>query len=191
LRAPFDGVVTRVPDGVGIAVSPGVALFGLVGTRDLVLDTSLTQEDAAEVSAGAKATVRVPASGAHTSEATVRVVVPAVDPSTNRVPVEISVPNRDGRFLPNAYARAELSPGAERDAWKVPTAALAQREGGMAVWVAGPDGRARRLPVRVLGEEEDVALVAPERGAWPADVRVIGAPPIGIAEGAPVAEAHP
>jgi hypothetical protein len=57
--------------------------------------------------------------------------------------------------------------------------------------VAGPDGRARRLPVRVLGEEEDVAVVAPEQGAWPADLRVIGSPPLGIAEGAPVAEARP
>jgi len=191
LRAPFDGVVTRVPDGVGIAVSPGVPLFGLVGTRDLSLETSLTQEDATEVSPGSRATVRVPASGAHTSEATVRVVVPAVDPATNRVPVEISVPNRDGRFLVNAYARAELAPAAERDAWKVPSAALAQREGEVAVWVAGPDGRARRLPVRLLGEEEDVALVAPEQGPWPAELRVIGSPPLGIAEGTVVAEAHP
>jgi RND family efflux transporter MFP subunit len=191
LRAPFDGVVTRVPDGVGIAVSPGVPLFGLVGTHDLSLDTSLTQEEAAEVSPGARATVHVPASGVRTEEATVRVVVPAVDPATNRVPVEISVPNRDGRFLANAYARAELATGGERDAWKVPSAALAQREGGVAVWVAGPDGCARRLPVRLLGEEEDVALVAPEQTAWPEGLRVIGSPPLGIAEGTVVAEVGP
>lgn len=191
LRAPFAGVVTRIPDGVGIPVSPGVPLFGLVATRDLVLETSLTQEDAVGIAPGARATVRVPASGARTPEATVSVVVPAVDPVTNRVPVEISVPNRDGRFLPGAYARAELGPGAERDAWRIPASSLASREGGFAVWVAGADGHARRLPVRVLDEEEDAALVVPEQGAWPPELRVIGAPPLGIAEGMVVAEARP
>lgn len=189
LRAPFPGVVTSVPDGTGIALAPGVPVVTLVGTRTLVLETSLTQEEAAELRPGARVQVAVPATGARSAEATVSAVVPAVDAATNRVPVEIAVPNGDGRFLPNASARAELPRGAERAAFRIPAAALVQREGGHAAWVAGGDGRARALPVRLLAEERDAAIVAPEGGGWPAGLRVIAAPPLGIAEGTVVAEA--
>lgn len=189
LYAPFPGVVTRVPDGVGITVAPGTPLVSLASTRQLVLETSLTQADAAELRRGAKVAVTVPATGARTADATLEVIVPAVDPDTNRVPVEIAVPNADGRFLPNAFARAELPTGAEREAWRVPAAALVQRSGGHAVWAAGTDGKARALPVRLLAEEHDLAVVRPEDGAWPDGLRVVEAPPLGIAEGTVLAEA--
>ena len=55
LRAPFAGVVTRVPDGVGITVAPGVPVVTLVSTRALVLETSLTQEEAAGLRPGVRA----------------------------------------------------------------------------------------------------------------------------------------
>lgn len=190
LRAPFAGVVTRVPDGPGIAVSPGVPLVTLVATRPLVLETSLAQDEAAEVRAGDRATVRVAATGARADAAVVSVVVAAVDPQTNRVPVELAIPNADGRLLPNAFARAELARGAERDAWRIPAGALVQREDGYVAWTAGPDGRARTLPVRVLGEDGDAAVVAPAQGGpWPDGVRALDAAPLGLAEGAAVVEA--
>lgn len=188
VRAPFAGVVTQVPDGVGVAVSPGVPLVTLVTTRPLVLETSLTQEEAAELRAGARVEVVVSATGAR-AEGTVTAVVPAVEAATNRVPVEVTVPNRDGRLLPNAFARVELPRGAERDALRVPAAALVQREGGYGVWAAGADGRATAVPVRLLAEEGDAAVVRPEAAAWPAGVRVVEAPPLGIAEGSLLAEA--
>ncbi|HEY6101408.1 MAG TPA: efflux RND transporter periplasmic adaptor subunit [Anaeromyxobacter sp.] len=189
LHAPFAGVVTRVPDGVGITVAPGVPVVSLASTRQLVLETSLTQAEAAEVRRGAKVVVTVPATGAHTAEATVEVVVPSVDTETNRVPVEIAVPNADGRFLANAFARAEVSGRVERDAWRIPAAALVQRSGGYAVWVTGPDAKARTLPVRLLAEARDLAVVAPDEGGWPDGLRVVEAPPLGISEGALLAEA--
>jgi RND family efflux transporter MFP subunit len=189
LHAPFSGVVTRVPDGIGITVAPGVPVVSLVSTRELVLDTSLTQEEAAGIRAGAKAVVTVPATGARTENAEVAVVVPAVDRETNRVPVEIAVPNAAGRFLPNSFARAELPSTAERDAWRVPAAALVQRAGGFALWVAGSDARAHTLGVRVLAEERDVAVVVPEEGGWPEGLRVVESPPLGITDGTLLAEA--
>lgn len=188
LHAPFPGVVTRVPDGLGIAVSPGAPVVTLVSARQLVLETSLTQEDAAELRTGTRVAVVVPATGARSADATVAVVVPAVDPATNRVPVEVAVPNADGRFLANAFARAELPRGRERDAWRVPAAALVQRDGGYAVWVAGADARARALPVRLLAGDQDAAVIAPPEGGWPAGLRVVAAPPLGIVDGTVLVE---
>lgn len=190
LAAPFPGVVTRIPDGIGLTVGAGTPLVQLATTRTLVLETSLTQEEAIEVRAGDGVTVTVQASGARTPAAVVAVVVPAVEAGTNRVPVEIDVPNPDGRFLVNAFARAELPRGAERQAWRVPAAALVQRGGSYALWVAGPDGRARTLAVRVLAEEGAAAIVqlTGAGATWPAGLRVIELPPVGLIEGAPLAE---
>ncbi|HVO19809.1 MAG TPA: efflux RND transporter periplasmic adaptor subunit [Anaeromyxobacter sp.] len=188
LTAPFPGVVTSVPDGIGLTVAAGTTLVSLADTRRLVLQTSLTQEEAAEVRAGDRVRVSVPATGACTQEGVITAVVPAVDPGTSRVPVEIEVPNGDGRFFANAFARAELPRGAERTAYRVPAAALVQRTGGFAVWVAGPDSLARTLPVRVLAEEGATSVVLPADGRWPEGLRVVDLPPQGIAEGTPLAE---
>jgi RND family efflux transporter MFP subunit len=188
LSAPFAGVVTRIPDGVGVTVGPGTPLVAMATTRQLVLQTSVTQEEAAELRPGARATVSVQATGARTTDATVTVVVPAVDPGTNRVPIEIEVPNADGRFMANAFARAELPRGAPRDAWRVPAAALVQRAGSYALWTAGSDGKAQAVPVRLLAEDGTFAVVQTEGGTWPAGLRVVEAPPVGLVEGTPVAE---
>jgi multidrug efflux pump subunit AcrA (membrane-fusion protein) len=101
----------------------------------------------------------------------------------------VAVPNEDGRFLPNTHGRVELPRGEERDAFRVPASSLVQRDGGYSVWVAGGDGRARALPVRLLAEEGDASVVAPA-GAWPAGLRVVARPPVGIVEGTLVAEAR-
>jgi RND family efflux transporter MFP subunit len=189
LAAPFPGVVTRIPDGVGIMLAAGTPVVTLVTTRRLLLETTLTQEEAAELRPGARAIVTVPATGARSDDGTVAVIVPAVDAATNRVPVEIEVPNDGHRFFPNAFARAELPRGPERDAYRLPAAALTQRAGGHAVWVAGGDGKARPLLVRLLAEEGAAAVVTPAEGGWPAGLKVVEAPPLGLIEGTPLAEA--
>jgi RND family efflux transporter MFP subunit len=191
LTAPFPGVVTRVPDGTGIAVAAGQALVSLEGTKVLVLDTSLTQDEALPLRVGDPVAVTVAETGARAPGATIRLVLPSVDPGTGRVPVEVAVPNADGRLLPHAFARASFPAGPERDAWKVPVAALVQREGAMAVWAAGADGRARPVPVRLLHQAGGEAVVDPGAGGWPAGLRVVAAPPLGISEGAAVAEGAP
>jgi RND family efflux transporter MFP subunit len=188
LIAPFAGVVTQVPDGIGLTVGPGQPVVTLVGTRLLVLETSVTQEEAAALRPGAAVTVSVPASGARSEAARIAAVLGVVDLATSRVPVEIEVPNGDGKLFANAYARAELPAAPPRDAWRVPAAALLQRDAGYAAWVAGPDGTARILPVRVLGEDGAVAVVVPTDGsAWPAGLRAVETPPVGLAEGMAVA----
>jgi RND family efflux transporter MFP subunit len=186
LRAPFDGVVIKVPDGVGFAVGPAVPLFALESTSTLVLETSLTQEEVVGLAAGARARVLVPATGATTDEARVRVIVPSVDPATNRVPVELTVDNRDGRFLAHAFARAQLGAVGEVPAWRVPSAALTQREGAFSVWIAGGDGKARTVRVRVFRSEGDRAVVDPGGSGWPQGARVVVTPPLGLVEGAAV-----
>jgi RND family efflux transporter MFP subunit len=191
MKAPFPGVITRVPDGTGIAVAAGQTLVAIEGTKVLVLDTSLTQDDAAPLRAGQPVAVVVAETGARAPGATIRLVLPSVDPGTGRVPVEVAIPNPQGLLLPHAFARVTFPAGPERDAWRVPAAALVQREGAVAVWVTGQDGRARPLPVKVVEQAAGDALVDPGAGGWPAGLRVVAAPPLGISEGTAVAEGAP
>ncbi len=182
LKAPWAGVILKVPDGTGMPVAPGFPLFLLEATATLVLDTSATQAEASAMRQGATATVTVPATGALATDATVRHVVPMVDPMTNRVPIEIAVPNPEGRFLPHAFARARIA-AAPREGWKVPIASLVQREGAFACWAAGTDGRARTVPVQVLTQETSWAVVVPGTEGWPDGAGIVAAPPPGIVEG--------
>jgi multidrug efflux pump subunit AcrA (membrane-fusion protein) len=105
--------------------------------------------------------------------------------------VEIDVPNGDGRFLPHAFARVRLPSGRARDALRVPAAAVFQREGAFALWIAGPDGKAAALPVRVLAQEADSAVVEVPPPGLPRGARVVALPPLGLSEGQLLAEAAP
>jgi RND family efflux transporter MFP subunit len=199
LRAPFPGVVIKVPDGVGFAVGPPASLFTLETTRALTLKTSITQEEAIELAVGDAGQVSVPATGeatpgpeqtgpaADARRARIRLLLPSVDPGTNRVPVEVAVPNPEGRFRPHSFARFELL-GRERDAWRVSSTTLTQSEGSFAVWAASSDGRAHAVRVRMLGEQDGQPVVSPSGAPWDAGVRLVEAPPTGLAEGTPVAE---
>jgi RND family efflux transporter MFP subunit len=178
LKAPFAGVITKAPEGTGAAVGAAVPLFGLEATNPLVLESSLTQQEALSVRAGASATVTVPAT-AEAAGAVVRAVVSSVDPATDRVPVELSVNNAGGRLLPHAFARAELGRGLERDALRVPGAALGQQDASPCVWIAEGEGAPRPFPVRVLALEGEAALIDPGPGGWPAGALALERPPSG------------
>jgi hypothetical protein len=45
--------------------------------------------------------------------------------------------------------------------------------------------------VKVLDQSASDAVVDPGPGGWPVDLRVLAAPPLGIVEGAAVAEVAP
>ncbi|MCK6530937.1 efflux RND transporter periplasmic adaptor subunit [Myxococcota bacterium] len=188
LRAPFTGLVTRVPDGAGVAVNPGVPLMAMETAGALVLDTTLPEQDAAGVRVGDAAEVEAAVGGALVKEAgTVRAVLPSADPMTHRVPVEIAVPNPEGRFFAHTFARATLPAGRPRQALRIPSGALVQRGSGFFVWSVGGDGTARLAAVRLLAQEGPQAVVEPAGEPLPPGARVVDLPPSDLVDGALVA----
>jgi len=122
----------------------------------------------------------------------VRLVVPSVDPATNRVPVETAVPNADRRLMAHAFARAILPSSGERAAFRVRQAALTQDQGAFSVWMAGADGRVMAVRVELLAQpENDFAWVDPGPDGFPAGARVVDTPPLGIAPGMQLDVARP
>jgi multidrug efflux pump subunit AcrA (membrane-fusion protein) len=95
--------------------------------------------------------VRVEAtgSGASTDDAVIKVVLPSADPQTRRVPLEITVPNADGRFVANTLARVTMSLGEPKQALVIPSTALGTT-GGEHVFAVDDSGTLKRVPVKVM-----------------------------------------
>jgi multidrug efflux pump subunit AcrA (membrane-fusion protein) len=113
-------------------------------------------------------------------EATVRTVLPSADAATRRVPVELVVPNADGRFLANTLARATLALGEAREAQLLPATALSS-SGGDHVFVVEQE-KARRIAVQVLERRAREVVVQAERPL----TQVIDYPAVGVTDGARV-----
>ncbi|WP_141591776.1 efflux RND transporter periplasmic adaptor subunit [Myxococcus sp. AB056] len=181
LRAPFDGTIIDAPEQTGATVAPGTPLFNLERLDTLLLKTTVSEALRSQLEHGAK--VRVESVGARVSsdEAVVRTILPSADPATRRIPVELAVPNADGRFVAHTLARAVLSLGQVQDAQVLPGTALSALNGDH-VWVVA-SGQVRRVDVRVLERREQGEVVV--LASSPLD-SVVDHPTPGLSQGARV-----
>lgn len=160
LRALFAGVVVDAPDNVGGMVGPGTPVYVVMQLDPLTLKATLPESVAAKVRPGQKVRVEAVGSQAVADDATVSVVLPSADPQTRRVPVEVSVPNADGRFVANTLARATLGVGEAQRAVVIPATALGLL-GGAHVFVVSAEGVLKRVPVTVLERTAAQVTVVP------------------------------
>lgn len=149
LRAPFDGVVTRVPSGVGVAASPGVTLARVEDLSSLRLRTTINRSELEALEVGDE--VHIDGSDA---VGRLETVVRSLDTQTRRAPIEVLVPNADGALVGNALVRARVDVGQARSVLAIP--ATARRPDGTVLVV----GEGARLDARRV-----IAEVA-EDGRW-------------------------
>jgi RND family efflux transporter MFP subunit len=123
LRAPFDGVVTRAPEGIGGTVGPGYPVYRLERLDPLLLVGTVAEAELERVVPGAAVVVDTSNGPV---EGTVRAVVRALEPVSRRVPVEILVPNPDQTIVAGGFVRARLGAGAPP---RPETAPATRREG--------------------------------------------------------------
>ena len=128
LRAPFAGLLTRVPSGPGGVVGPGVPIVRVEDLSSLRLRGSVSEDDVASVQVGAPVTIEGSA-----GTGTVRAIVRSLDPMTRRAPIEVTVANRDNSLVGNAHVRAHVRVGEPVRALRIP--ASARRSGGTVVLV--------------------------------------------------------
>jgi len=148
LAAPFAGTLIEQPDQVGATVAPGKELFTLEQLDPLVLKLTLPETARGSLRVGATVSVEAVGGGAQT-DALVRAIIPSADAATRRIPVEIVVPNADGRFTAHTLARATLSLGEPQAALELPASALAST-GGDHVYAVADSGEVKRIPVQVV-----------------------------------------
>lgn len=160
LKTTISGTVIDAPDNVGGMIGPGMPVFIIQQLDTLTFKTTVSESTRGLVKPGLKVHLESVNGGASTDDATVKVVIASADPQTRRVPVEITVPNQDGRFVPMTLAKATLNVGETKKAIAIPPSALGNT-GGEHVFTVDAQGVLHRVPVTVLERNTREVVVVP------------------------------
>lgn len=175
LAAPFGGLVTRAPTGIGKIVAPGEALFHIEDTSVLKLNATVSESDAKLVAIGAAVSIE----NAPEAKGKITAVVGSLDPQTRRVPVVAEIPNGlEAGLLSGSFVRAEITGTKPLSVLKVPAAAL--RQGSQDELVLSKGGKAHLVRV-VFSTEPDGSLLV-RRGLEASD-EVVLSPSFELREG--------
>lgn len=176
LQSPIAGVVTAGPDNPGMLVGAGTPIFQVADLTSLQLKGT-APESATWLSEGLTATVL---SGAGVqAPAKVSRVLPALDPVTRRLPVELVVSAPPPELRAYTFARATVQAGADQPAWSVPASAVVARPDYVvfAVREGGDAANPAKIAVEIVRKEGDRAVVT---GALTGNDRVVADPPSGM-----------
>lgn len=159
LCAPESGVIARRGIEPGATVAPGIPAFELVQTRTVRAVAPVPENQVAQVHVGQPARVTVGALG-RTFTGQVYEIGVLADPLTRTYPVKITLANPEDALKVGMVVDVLLPLNGNVPALGVPREAVRIDERGAAcVFVIGPDGKARRRKVEVLGfAAERVAL---------------------------------
>jgi RND family efflux transporter MFP subunit len=131
LTAPFAGLVTRAPSGVGKIVGPGEAMFHLEDTSVLKLSATLSEVDARLVEVGDEVHVEGEEGETDKGERAVvavgkvTAVLGSLDAQTRRVPMLAEAPNAGPRpLLAGAFVRATVVSGRDAQVLVLPPGTL-------------------------------------------------------------------
>jgi membrane fusion protein (multidrug efflux system) len=159
LRAPIAGTVTDAPDNPGAMVGPGSPMFVVEDLSALRMRTT-APEDAAWIVPGLKVQVFSGTPGVTAPvDATVERVIPSLDESTRRIPVELRIDAYPPTMKAHQFARAVVEAGADVPAFKVRREAVVARPDFSVFVVASATSAPKRIPVQIVGQEGDFTVV--------------------------------
>lgn len=170
IEAPFTGVLDDRSVEVGTMVSPGTEVATLVDLRPVKVSAGVPERYADDVRVGDSATVTLPSLEDDVYRGVLSYVGAAVNPDSRTLPVEVRLPNPEGRVKPEMAAELSLVRRRWSDAVVVPQDAVLRTGEGFAVYVVRSGGSgpvARRRPVQLGPREGGDVLV--ESGLSPGD----------------------
>jgi len=139
MKAPLDGVVTRVYARVGSMVGQEYPAFHVDDASQLVVRCEVGDLDLPYVEAGQEVRLWTDALPDQVLAGTVTAVSPSLDPWTRRAPIEVSVPNPEGAIAGNLFARGEIVVRRDPGAIVLPMEVVERSEGEETVQVAKND----------------------------------------------------
>ena len=153
IKAPWDGVVFRVPVREGEYVEPRAGLLEIYDPESLVIMAAVPERHAAEITGGIAVDLRLDAYPGDVFTGRVRRVYPYLDRDSRTRTVEI-VPDGDVSLLPGMFARLKIVLREIDDAVAVPPEALVPTPEGPVVF-AVEGGQAVARPVKTGIEAEN------------------------------------
>ncbi len=151
--SPVDGFVGRRNADPGAWVSQQAPVVSVVDISTLRLVANVVERDLRLVNVGDPAAVEVDAYPGDNFTGRIARVSPILDPATRTAPMEVEIPNRDGRLRPGMYARVLLTIEERQNTTLVPKLAVVDFEGRRGVWTMDAESKARFIPVK-LGIED-------------------------------------
>ncbi|QNJ99793.1 efflux RND transporter periplasmic adaptor subunit [Dyella telluris] len=152
VTAPFDGTVVTVDAQQGDNLQPGAPLLTVQRGDGLVVTAGVERDAMTRVQVGARAEL-VPIDGGESMHGTVRRVARTLNKATHQLDVEI-VP--DGALVGGEGFRADIVVG-QWQGWLLPRDAVQGDDEGHHVFQVA-DGKAKSVPVKVLGETGEVTV---------------------------------
>ena len=148
VRAPISGTLEARFVEVGTMVSPGTPVARIVHTGSIKIQAGVPERYALDVARGAGATVRFGVLSGRSFESSVTYAGATVDAQSRTFPVELVLPNPEGRIKPEMIADVEIVLEEMGDAIVVPQQALVSMEEGYVVFVVEGTGDAARAAMR-------------------------------------------
>ncbi|MBS3763797.1 MAG: efflux RND transporter periplasmic adaptor subunit, partial [Planctomycetes bacterium] len=153
IKAPFEGIITRVHVREGDLATPRSPLIEMYDPDSLVVRFSVPEAYAAEVHPGLTVEVQLDAVPEDAFRGEVVRVFPQLDASMRTRTVEAKLEESE-RLMPHQFARITLELGSATGAVIVPAEALRETPGGKLVAFVVKDGKAVRRMVQTGIEQE-------------------------------------
>jgi len=148
VRAPIDGVVTRMMARDGMYVTEETEMFSIADLSRVWVIVDVYEHQVDGLAVGQRAEMTVPARPGQRWEGKVDYLYPELDPATRTLRVRLVFDNPDGALKPNMFADVTIDAGALRNVLKLPAEALIVTGERESV-VKALDGGTRFQPVDV------------------------------------------
>ncbi len=147
IRAPFDGVISRVSVAPGARIAAGTSALQLIRSDAVRVRMGVEPEDSVRVKPGMRVLLVSVFDESQKMGGVVEAVHGMIDPQTQLVDVLVRIDRDDvSRLIPGMRIRGIISTHSE-NAWAVPRSAVL-RDGQGAYIFQNDRGRARRINVR-------------------------------------------
>lgn len=177
VKAPFDGLVDRVPVELGSAVMQGGEVATVLSLDPVVARAEVSERDLGYVKLGDKASVRL-VSG-RTVEGTVRYISRDASSATRTFRIEIAIPNADGAIPAGMTAEIALQ-AQPTDAVVLPRSVVTLGDkGDLGIRAVDRQNKVVFFPIDLVDDTPNGLVL----GGIPADARVIVAGQALVTEG--------
>ncbi len=157
--AAFSGFVARKHTEVGEWLPAGGSIITLVDLRQIRLVVDVPERYAVQLQPEDEMRVRVPSLSADPFGGHIYAVLPAGNPEARTIPVHVRLPNPGLRIRSGMEARVTFNLGVKTQALLIPKDAVLT-VGGKKIVYGVSQGRARPIPVEVVGYHDSHAAVS-------------------------------
>ena len=162
VRAPQAGVITALPVGEGMYVTPSKTVFSLADLNEVWVQVDVFEGQSDWVKEGQMASMTLPFLPGENWVGAVDYVYPIVDPISRTVKVRLAFSNADGRLKPNMYGEINIGASPLHNIVSIPREALIRTGKVDRVVIALGDGKYR--PAEVVAGREAGDRVEIKRG---------------------------